>query len=384
MYEYVISVGAGINQLPLIRRLIEQGYKVVAFDQNENAPSKPYCWQFKPISTWDAEKAILWLESLEVKFKGALCFSCGKAIETQQKIIKHFNLKGRLPNGFINLCSNKLYLRKELQSFGLSTLIEHQAREIKNSTFLGADSYIVKECSGIASKNVFLMDKEELLTFIDNDKNKNDFLVQEYLTGDELRVIAFIQNGKPRFIGVLSRQNLIGTFFVGRFIPIIVEKWVKKLLRDLISSFSLKNAVLKIDLIKKDERVEVLEINPEIPGDYFEIVVAPLIYSYSFIKNYINLFLGEEVKPLTNSLKHGYCFDYIYNLNDYAIEVDYGMLKAHIKACFKGKNFRLLQIQRNYASAIFPRSNLDAIFGILHNDIETPHFEVNKRLIKQY
>ncbi len=382
MFKYVISVGAGDNQLPLIKRLAEQGYKVIAFDKNENAPSKPYCWKFKPISTWDAEKAIIWLESLAVEFIGALCFSCGKAVETQQEIITHFNLKGRLPRSFIRLCSNKLYLRQELQRLRLSTLTEYQAREVKDYTSLKASNYIVKECTGIASNNVFLIDKVELLAFLNNNIDKNCFLVQEYLTGDEFRVIAIIQNGKQRFIGALKRQNLIGTFFAGRYVPIIVEKWAEKLLRDLIISFSIRDAVLKIDLIRKGGKTEILEINPEIPGDYFETIIAPSLYGYSFIDNYIKLFTGKEVKSLTNYPKYEYCFDYIYNLNDNPIKVDYKIFKAQIETYFEGKNFRFLQIKKNYTFANFPRSNLDAVFGILHNDITTSHYELNKHLIK--
>ena len=48
---YVISVGAGKNQIPLVQRLVERGYIVVAFDKNKSTPGKQLSHIFNTIST---------------------------------------------------------------------------------------------------------------------------------------------------------------------------------------------------------------------------------------------------------------------------------------------------------------------------------------------
>ena len=121
---YVISVGAGKNQIPLIQRLVERGYIVVAFDKNKNASGKQLSPIFNNISTWDYESAIQWLSSLKIKFRGALCFSYGRALVTQQKIIDFFDLEGKLGENFVNIMADKGYQRRILCELGLSTLKE--------------------------------------------------------------------------------------------------------------------------------------------------------------------------------------------------------------------------------------------------------------------
>ena len=66
-------------------------------------------------------------------------------------------------------------------------------------------------------------------------------------------------------------------------------------------------------MLLRENRIEILEIDFGIGGDYFETIISPKCYSYDFIDNYINLMLGLPVdeKTLDNEL----CFDYIYNIN---------------------------------------------------------------------
>ena len=89
--KFVVSVGAGKNQLPLIKRLVERGYNVISFDKNINAPGKHLSYIFNNISTCDYNNSVQWIDSLKLNVEGVLCFSYGKALVTQQKIIEHFN-----------------------------------------------------------------------------------------------------------------------------------------------------------------------------------------------------------------------------------------------------------------------------------------------------
>ena len=157
--KYVISVGAGKNQVCLIKRLVERGYNVISFDKNINSPGKKLSYMFNNISTWHYGNAIQWLDSLKLNFKGALCFSYGKALISQQKIIDHYSMNCKINNSFINIMEDKSFQRKILRNFNLSTIKEYNnyCNVIHNEEY---KNFIIKDKMGGSSNNIFLVENK--------------------------------------------------------------------------------------------------------------------------------------------------------------------------------------------------------------------------------
>lgn len=374
MDRYVISIGAGKNQLPLINKLVQNDYKVIGFDKNINAVGKKMCYKFNNISTWDYKAAISWLDSLDKKYEGVFCFSCGNALITQQKIISYYNLNCQINNDYINIIGDKAYLRKLLRRFKISNLME--VNKINDVDLLDTKkTLLIKDKSGIASNDISIVkniiSKESLDKILDDN-----YIVQEYIEGDEYRLIGLIQNFNINFIAVMKRENLKETFFTSRLLPMNnYDKQIESLLRTVISKFKIKDSVIKVDLIKNNYRMEILEIDFGIGGDYFESFISPLCYNYNFIDNYINLMLGFSVEE-KYTINDNLCFDYIYDINKHKeLTIDYDTILKISKDNFN--DFELIKIKPEGMNADFPKSNMDAAFAIIHDRKDLTNYDIN-------
>lgn len=383
MDRYVISVGAGRNQVPLIKNLLKRGYRVVAFDKDEHAPGRRYCTYFNNISTWDYEKAIEWLDSLCIKYEGAGCFSYGNAVVTQQKIIKHYGLPASIPSTLYEIFIDKRCLRKILKDKGLSNLKEYDFTTVNDMDNIQYDkTYIVKDNLGGSSKNIFKIKGSELSPLIKSYNLEFKYIIQEYLEGDEYRVVAIIQNKKVKFYALLQRENFYDTLFVGRYTPVFdYNKSFITLVYKVIDTFELVDTLIKIDLIANNKTLEILEIDFSIPGDYFDIIIAPRCYNYNFIDNYINLILGLEVQRQQESGEL-YYFDYIYNIYEEICIIDYTLINKAIEGLFRENKYILHKIKEAGEKVFYPESNLDAICAVLHNNVNMSNCEINQFINK--
>lgn len=374
----IISVGAGNNQTPLIKRLKEHGYRIIAFDLNSNAPGKEFCDYFQAISTWDYHKAIYWLESLGFRYNGVGCFSYGKALVTQAQIANHFNLPMKMPEELISLNANKNKLRKILTQNKFSTLKEFLASEIKEkSQVLAAKQYVLKPLLGGSSQGIKLIDSKQIKTILGKQKLDGDLIIQEYLTGQEFRLVSIIQDSSPIFTAVLAKQNLDGTFFTSRLIPTHNETyWAIPFIKSIVSLLNIKHSILKLDVIKNSSRIEILELDFGIPGDYFETYISPLCYNYNFIDNYIKLILGQNVDRHVSQGKYS-CFDYLYSLSSQQRRISLKNLTS-IAHSIVGDPFTLITTKNlDHNKVAFPKSNTDNICAIIHNNVKVSNSELN-------
>ena len=82
MTEWLISVGTGNNQIPLIRKARELGYKIIGLDRS---PNKQEIDEWLKISTYDYSEAFSRILHLQKKknFKGVLARVSGPAVKMQ-------------------------------------------------------------------------------------------------------------------------------------------------------------------------------------------------------------------------------------------------------------------------------------------------------------
>lgn len=374
----VISVGAGRNQVPLIKRLYEKDYKVIAFDKDLNAPGKELCYRFKNISTWDYEQAINWIESLNIKIEGVLCFSYGKAILTQQKLISYYKLRCGLDDELLMVMEDKTKLRKLLKENKLSNIMELNLAETPICD-LRDRRYIVKNKMGGSSKDIYLTKGNDLIDLIKKNVINNDFLVQEYIRGSDVRVICLIEKKESKFISLLRRESLDQTFFTARLFPLVLDQKEQydylNIIRKLACLFGISCGLMRLDLVENENGKEILEIDFGIGGDYFETYISPLCYRYNYIDNYINLMLGLPVQD-EYEVEDNLCFDYIYNLNrEKVVIVNYDIIRNTCQDNFS--RFELIKIKPEGVRVHYPKSNMDALFAIIHNRKEMSNYEMN-------
>lgn len=382
--RYIISIGAGKNQIPLIKNLYYSGYKIIGFDLNERAPGRQYCEYFKSISTWSFTEAIEWLEQLELNYEGVGCFSCGNALITQQVICNYFELPGKINERSYSSTHNKKLLRKVLEQNGLSTINEWNLKDINESQIHDGVVYILKPSSETNSS-------EGVIKVIGSELKRNfkinthqDMIIQEYLWGVEFRVSVLVSESQAVFLGCLSRECYGETLYTARFRPIFTElDWCNTIVNRLINIFRINNGVLKLDIIKNHDRVEIIELDFGICGDYFETHISPFCLDYNFISNYIKVITNDPIREICIGGKQGKysCFDYIYFANCNNYKIDYRILKKIISHYID--DFMLIETKEDQSILTKPKSNQDNIAAILHNRPDITNAELNQ-LINQH
>jgi len=360
---HIISVGTGKNQLPLIKEIKNRGFNVVGFDLNEDSIGKKYCDFFKNISTWNYSDAIEWLKDLGLSYLGVGCFSYGNALVTQQKIANYFDLPGKLPEELVNL-NNKVYLRKMLRANHLSTLNEIVIKDKCDFQVEKDRLYIVKPLVGGSSSDIKVYNNK-----IEGDKYNESYMLQEYISGKEYRISLIIQDSKIKFYKLMNKENLPATFFTSRFSRVNIEEYkeIELFLKKFLTIFNIKNAIMKIDLIKDKQRNEIIELDFGIPGDYFETYISKYFYNYDYVGNYINFILGLPVQEdnVNHEGKYSY-FDYIYNISSNPFTIDYSLIEKKLSKYIK--DFGIIQTKNDGDIIGFPKSNLDNICAVLHNE----------------
>ncbi|WP_244865161.1 ATP-grasp domain-containing protein [Xylanibacillus composti] len=367
----MISVGAGKNQLPFIHALEQKGYKVISFDRDQDAPGKDRSVFFQSISTHNIEAAIPWLESLGLDFFTIGCFSCGKALLTQYGIAKRFALPGSLDAMKVLMSSDKRMMRRMLEGKGLSTLEEIEVADMADDHVL--DRYLLKSPNGIASNGVRRLTSEDHPAAL--KKQCPDWFLQEYIDGVEYRVCVIVQGSEVKYCSILERTNLHNSFIIGRLTPVFSDQELEQFVLTAVSRLEVQSAVLKLDIVKQGSRIEIIELDFGIPGDYFETHIAPYCLQYHFIDAYIDLI---TMKPIMKQAPRPGLYnvvDFIYS-ND---ALNYPVNHSRIEKLVRTFDADCLWIETQAEHTVLgpPRHNQDCLFGLIHNRADYSHDEVN-------
>jgi hypothetical protein len=296
--KIAISVGAGNHQLPLIRELQRRNFIVAAFDRDPEAPGAKLADFFAPISTWDVDAAGRWLDTIAGPFVGAFCFSYGKALTTQFELINRYELEGYIDFERANLSHDKYFQRQFLQRGGLTDINEFRLQNIPD--FDKKFRYLVKDRSGGSSKGIKVFEKEELrLELALYPTSFDNSVAQPILEGNEYRVITLVKGGQIYFGTALRRYNLPGTFVCSHYFTLSqVPEALICLVEKLVRLLSQSTYFLKIDVMEVEWGMEIIEFDLGRPGDYFETLIAPYCFALDFTSLYVDVYLGQNLKPL--------------------------------------------------------------------------------------
>lgn len=288
--SYVISVGAGKNQLPIIKRLKEKGYQVLAFDRDENAIGKKYCDIYAAISTWDYEKAYEWIKTLNLSINGIVALTCSKATYTQHYLIEKLNLKNGIPTDIVKISLDK---QQMLNKLGLSF-------NISEETLLSRYShYMIKSKVGMASSGIKKVSSQQLIEMLEQGEiNLEEDYIEPFFAGEERRAIVIIENKQIKVYSIISKENYKKTVFTEKLTPIFDREEYENFkphIRKVLKKLELDHCVLKIDYINTNGNINILEVDFDVPGDYFETVMSHQIFGYDYLEHYLEHYIEEYV-----------------------------------------------------------------------------------------
>lgn len=302
--DKVLILGAGIYQVPLIKKAKELGYYTVVCSINGNYPGFAYADKVYYVNTTDKD-ACLDIAKKE-KIVGVCTTGTDVALPTLGHIVDNLHLKGPSEKS-ATLSSNKLLMQEAFHKHGVKSAryfrINTKDDCIKYANEIGYPCILkVVDSSGSRGIQVVKSESELLGSFYSIKKytHKNYVIVEEYLEGVEFGAQAFICEGRLLFVMPHADEVYQGKAGVpiGHHVPFIhpnsnsILKKVYFEIEKAVKAMDIDNSAVNVDMILVNDTPYLLEIGARGGGTCLPELVS-LYYDVDYYKMIIQVATGE-------------------------------------------------------------------------------------------
>lgn len=293
--------------------------------------SFPFVDNYIEANTYDMNEtlSILTRKHNEMSFDGVITF-WDRDVVPVAVIAEEFGLKGSSVTSAIR-ARNKGEMRECLKKSG----VPHpkfkkfsSLEELKNASQLMDYPLIVKPVGASASKGVFkvtgpedLENTYEILinsTTPDNDAMfsfyPNEYLVEEFMEGQEISVEGVISNGKIYFAGITEKWTdayfeEYQHAFPARFTE-SVKSELLSITEDGIHALGLDNCGFHAEIMMTKTGYKIVEINGRLGGDFITTHLIPLATGIDITKANLLTVVGKEF-DFTPTQNKGACVRFL-------------------------------------------------------------------------
>ncbi|MCX8057854.1 MAG: hypothetical protein N3A58_00370 [Spirochaetes bacterium] len=398
MDKYIIIIGGGILQIPVINQAYEMGFIPIVFDYNEKAPAFSYNFVNKVIcSTLDEEKASDLAYDLSKKYSIYGVLTVGTdASRTVSAIAEKLNLYAISYDKAL-ITTNKVKLRnflKEKKVNQVDFTVANSKEEfdkiidgIKNKR-LFPNGAVVKPSTSMGARGVYfindeVLSKKDLFDEVINLSKDGKILIEEFSNALELSIDAIIYDRKVNITGVAIRYIQEPPYFVehGHLMPAdideeLIDAGVKAFI-DGIKAVDIDIGAAKGDIFtkyiidpngKKVAKGFVSELASRLSGGFMSTHTYPYSTGVNLMKNIIDVHTGNPPSDLSPKWN-------IWSLEMGILPQKEGILKK-IKGVYEAKMIPTIKdviIYRNIGDKVFiPYNNVTKAGSIIgaHKDKE--------------
>ena len=295
-------MGAGIYQVPLIKRAKAMGIHTIAVSIPGNYPGFAVADEICHINTVDYE-AVLKV-AREKQIDGIVTAGTDVAVITIGKVCDELGLTG-LSFEAAKIASDKMLMKECYEANGVRTArfrkvhFEDDLEEaIKDLEY----PLIFKAVDSSGSRGITRVNKKEdieaAVAAVKAVTRKKYYIVEEFIIGEEFGAQAFVYGGKLQFVLPHGDYVFMGDTGVpvGHFAPYHLSDEV---LQDVyeqtekaIRAMKLDNCAINADFIMKDGKTYVLEIGGRSGATCLAELVS-IYYGYDYYEKIIQAALGE-------------------------------------------------------------------------------------------
>lgn len=321
--KYFLSLGAGHNQLSLIKAAHDLGYKVIAVDKNAKAPGFSqanlhiYCSILKP------KKILQNLQkNIEIygELKGIGCRSFGRANYSAAIIAKNLSIPGPAPDN-LNLFHNKAHFKQLMHKLNIPTAPSCILnKKSKNSKKFKQNWHknlplIARPVVGHAKQGIKLLEKEEdMVLFLKNNSLKNEFLLDKYIKGKEINIIGLVCDGIFTLVCATEKHVIHHS---SQFIelehryPINIKTKTKQKICAYIQKIcdytDIKNSPFVAEFIINEnnpkDNIYIIECSPESGGEYLADYLIPVTTGIDYFQELVKICTGQKANFRIDSNK---------------------------------------------------------------------------------
>ena len=316
--DYFISLGAGHHQYPLIRSALSEGYSLIGIDQNMNSEGMSLC-DIKIVESILNTRRVyekISLTTLDSSIKGGFSASYGEALSSWAYLAERLDLKGTKKNMVEHLL-DKLRVRETLDS-----LEKAQKKSFKQPKFIPIHMkievseleekigypMIIKPKNGYMKKDIFLIeDQKQLKNFIkkmSSGKNAlSTMICEKYIFGIEITVVGLVEDSDFHLIFLSDKVTSAYPPFIEleHVFPSKLFFMREKIIdahQNIVEKFQIECSPIVSEWKYYDEDLYLIEISPQIPGEYLGSFLIPKLINYDYFQNLVRLMTSRKIKKL--------------------------------------------------------------------------------------
>lgn len=319
-----LVVAGGIPQIELIKQLNQRNIETLLVDGSPNAVARSYAEKFFQEDVFNIEA----IKNIALKEK--VDFIITVCADQVLLVVAHVSEMLGLPC-YIDYetgknVSDKIRMKKIFKRFDIPTTdyVEKDHLDLD----LDAISHlryplVVKPVDAYSSKGVRKVENEDDLRKFYKEAHQisrsKGVIVEEFFSGEEISVDAFVVNGKAKILTVTNSEKIKDknrfVIFRGRYPAIIsytVLQKIEHVAQKIVDGFGLVNSPLLIQLLNKGEEISVLEFCARTGGN-----MKYLLIKYSsgvdVISATIDITLGIEPNLTPKTKTHNIVVnDFVY------------------------------------------------------------------------
>ncbi len=313
--KYFVSIGAGINQLPLINRAKKLGFNIIGVDYNPTAAGFIKC-DLKIVESIENYKEIyikLSEQLFEGKISGIMTRSYGKAVITASFLSEKFRIPF-IPFGRSRDFVNKGRMKETFIENSILTPAIYYFTSRTSTERLDENIFpvIKKPDVGHGKTGVrILNDRDELKGSLPIKGEKEKYLFEKYIEGDEIIAIGIVHKGKYHIIDITDKVKTPHPVFVDimHISPSVYNDKIDEVLKigqAVADSFEIISAPLIMEIIIDNEgNLHLIEAVPEFGGEFLSDILIPWRTGYSMIDHAILSTTGSGFKTPPRRQRRG-------------------------------------------------------------------------------
>lgn len=301
----VLILGAGVYQVPLIKKAHKMGIFTIVVSIPGNYPGFEYADKVYYENITDTQ-AVLRIAKEEC-IDGIVTCGSDVAMVTLATVCEELGLKGVSVDAAEKSC-NKILMKEALKSGNVKCAdyrvasISDNIEEINKKCLEIGFPVVIKAVDSSGSRGITIVrdesEVENAVRQVEGVTRTNDFLIEECLLGSEFGADAFVYNGKTQFVvphGKFVYMAATG-IPVGHYVPYEDEKVSELTIAEVdkaIKAMGYDNCAVNVDIMLQNGEPYVIEIGARAGATCIPELIS--IYNgYDYYQKLIEASLGMD------------------------------------------------------------------------------------------
>lgn len=308
----ILILGANPETVSLVLKAKEMGLYTIVTDYDPNAFAKKYADQPENVNAIDVD-ALVELAKRE-QVSGVVVGVAEALLPTYCKVCEKLGMPAYSTAEVFEIMTRKDFFKDKCREYGVPTIREFSADDPDSIVY----PVIVKPVDGCSSKGITVCySSDDLKAAVDHAlefSRSGKYIIEEYMTGDEVISYYVMQDGNPIFVGMCdrytykARKNLVqlptSYIYPSRYIDSYI-KYSDEAVKKMIKGLGLDNGSIFFQCFVDSEGiVRTYEPGFRLNGAQEHIIVSK-VSGIDAKEMYINYALtgrvaDKDLEPLSN------------------------------------------------------------------------------------